>query len=104
MSNESKLAKFIAMDLDLAAQRLSDNLIFVRFLDEKQINKRKAAGVYPGSIIMTNNSYGEKHDPYGRQWNLLFEGKKHYVLTSFSIEEFSLATSEFAKIKLNDKC
>jgi hypothetical protein len=100
MKEKTELAKFIALDLHLAAHRLSENLIFVRFLDEKQISKRKALGIYPGSVIMTNNKYGERHDPHSSQWNLYFEGKKHYVLSSFSVEEFTLASTEFQKINL----
>jgi len=100
MNKEFQIAKLIAKDLDVAAHRLSDNLIFIRYLDAAQISRYQSAGKYPGRVIMTNNPYGEKHDPLSPQWNLYFEGKKHYVLTSFTVDEFTQATNEFKKINL----
>jgi hypothetical protein len=93
-------ARLMSNNLDVAAHRLSENLIFVRYLEKEQIERHEKAGKYPGRIIMTNNNFGEKHDPNSPKWNFEFEGKKHYVLTSFLVDEFQEAMKSFSKIKL----
>ena len=77
-----EIAKLISANIEVAAKRLSENMIFIKHLERNS----------PDLIIITNNSIGKKLGYSDKGWNLYFENKTHWIAMSISAEEFKKAS------------
>lgn len=96
--NKMEIAKLIGHNIEVAAMRLSENLIYYRHIEKDRIEEYKKAGLSPERVLMVNNEAG-KHDLSARNWNLYFEGRKHYVVVSWDYEQMKDVIENMKKIK-----
>lgn len=79
-----EIAKLIESNIEVAALRLSENMILIKHLEKK----------HPDRVIITNNAFGKKLGCWDRRWNFSFEGKIHWVAMSILASEFEIAAKK----------
>jgi len=84
-----KKGKLLGKDIEVVIEYLSDNLVYVKQIEGNQKE----------SIILINDSVGEAIGYDSPKWNLKIEENTHFVISSFSIEQFEASIQKYKSLK-----